>query len=425
MASKRPPLDPYAGNVLTTGLGPIRARTELHKLLTELPPRPTRDIASVPLHIRRHLLMDIRDFHLPSLEELHLHESIDLMIRRNYKYLDPSSPRTWSLINGEPFQLWKRQGAPHFAAAVEGISGTGKTEAIRRCLATYPEQVIRHESFFKMANGLDQVVWLSIDVPSRGRPADLAAALMTEWKRVTGSTRFDKTLEGSWRDGPKMLKEWHQVANSHFLGILHLDEIQNLFKLLAIKRRASAKAKEAPPEISIGEDQCLKWILTLINEGQIAVLFSGTPDGIGALTKRVSITQRMLNSGYHPFKHFTAALDPVFLFFLEQLAKYQYVAKPLQVSTQLAELLIEKTAGVHRLIIALWIAAHRVAFERSTDDLRLEDFRKAADTYLAPAGPAVAAVLSNDPKRMGEYEDLAAGNTAFWAQFWDCVEHER
>ena len=70
------------------------------------------------------------------------------------------------------------------------------------------------------------------------------------------------------------------------------------------------------------------------------------------------------------------------------------------------------------MIIALWIAAHRVAFERTEDDLRLEDFRVAADTYLAPVAPAVAALRSNDPKRMGRYEDLAPRDHGFWSQFW-------
>ena len=52
-----------------------------------------------------------------------------------------------------------------------------------------------------MVNGLQQVVWLSLDVPAGGKATDLAAALMTSWKKATGSTRFDKTLAGEWRNG--------------------------------------------------------------------------------------------------------------------------------------------------------------------------------------------------------------------------------
>ena len=400
--------DPYANNILITELGPIRSRQETAKLLVALPPRPPKNIADIPRHVRLHMMMVVRDIHIPSLEEFQLFESIDLMIRQNYRYLHPSAASTWSMVSGDPSLRNALSHAPAFGAAVEGVSGTGKTQAIRRCLCTYPRQVIRHSPFLRMTNGLQQVAWLSLDVPPSGKATDLASALMTEWKRVTGSSRFDKALASDWRNGMQMLEEWRQVASSHFLGLLHLDEIQNFFKLSTLERRRRRKAGDEPPELGIVEDQCLKWILTLMNTWQIPLLVSGTPDGINALTKRLSNTERIVTSGYHAFRHFSDASDPAFRqHFLPRLGIYQYVAHPLLVSDELAELIIEKTAGVQRLIIALWIAAHRVAFERTEDDLRLEDFRVAADSYLAPVAPAVAALRSNDPRRMAHYEDLA------------------
>lgn len=424
MTSKHvPPHDPYADNILVQGLGPILSRQEAASSLVVLPKRPPKDIGTIPRHLRLHMLMDVRNLHIPSIEGLQLFESIDMMIRQNYHHLHPSSASTWSKISGEPVQFQLPLNAPAFGAAVEGVSGSGKTQAIRRCLGRYPEQVIKHPSFFRMTNGLQQVVWLSLDVPASGKATDLAAALMTAWKKVAGSTRFDKTLSGDWRNGMQMLEEWRQVASTHFLGLLHLDEIQNFFKLSTLDRRRRRKVGEEPPELSIVEDQCIKWILTLMNTWQIPLLVSGTPDGISALTKRLSNAERIVTSGYHAFKHFTDVEDPVFRQqFLPRLTVYQYVARPLPISDELAVVIMEKTAGVQRLIIALWVAAHRVAFERKEDDLRLDDFRVAADTYLAPVGPAVDALRSQDPKRMGRYEDLVTRDHSFWGQFWGPVK---
>ena len=87
-------------------------------------------------------------------------------------------------------------------------------------------------------------------------------------------------------------------------------------------------------------------------------------------------------------------------------------------SAELAKVIVELSAGIPRLIIALWIAAHRVAFEREADDLRLNDFRRAASTYLAPMTPAVAALRSKDPMRMRHYEDLVNRDDGFWSTFW-------
>lgn len=414
-------LDPYAGNILIQGLGPIRSRVEVTKVLTQLPKRP-KSMEGIPPHIALHHLMSLRDFHIASLEGCRIHETIDIMIRQNYRYLDPTMASTWSTISGDRALITPRR-APAFGAAAVGHSGTGKTDTIDRCLRSYPKQVIRHDTFPRLIGGHMQVNWLSIDVPGSGRAVDLATDLMREWDRVTESNRFASDLAKDRRDGMKMLDSWRQVATAHFLGILHLDEIQNLFKLATLKkRRGKFSTAENAPELSIVEDQFLKWILVLMNTWQVPLLISGTPDGVSALTRRLSTTERIVTSGYHVFHHFDDATDSNFgKTFLEQLGKYQYVQKPLPITDELGQLIIELTGGIQRLIIALWIAAQRVALERNAGDLLLSDFKKAATTYLAPVAPAVAAFRSKDPVKMAKYEDLLPRDDAFWTQFWSSV----
>ena len=150
------------------------------------------------------------------------------------------------------------------------------------------------------------------------------------------------------------------------------------------------------------------------------MLVSATPDGIGALTKRLSTLERINTMGYHAFEPFTDPKAPAFLTtFLGQLGKYQYVKHRLPVDEILAELIISLTGGIQRLIIAPWFAAHRVAFEREDDNLLLTDFTQAASTWLAPLAPAVAALRSKDVGKMARYEDLVRRDTTFWAKFWE------
>ena len=415
--------DPYAGNILNQGLGRILTRGEVLTHLTFLPPIP-QEIAGIPKHIRVHLLMRLRDLHIASLEGAKLHQTVDLMIRESYRYRDPMSPQTWGIIGGEAL-VHKTPRAPAMAAVGVGHSGTGKTESALRSCNSYPTPVITHPSFPKVIGAHYQVVYQSVDVPSSGRSEDLAANLMNTWEATLFKHapmqcgRFSAALARETRHGQKMLDEWRQVAISHFLGLLHLDEVQNFFKLPSLAKRRKKSASPEDLELSIIEDQCLKWILTLTNTGQIPVLLTGTPDGVGALTKRLANIQRFVTCGYHVFRCFRSAADKTFVDgFLPQLARYQYVATPLAVTAELAELIIHLTAGVQRVIIALWIAAHRVAFERKADDLRLEDFQKAADTYLAPIAPAVLALRSNDPKLMARYEDLIRRDDNYWSTFW-------
>lgn len=385
-------------------------------------PEPPKKIDEVPKYIRIHDVMFVRDLHVPSIMDRRLLQSVDLMVRQGYRYRNPELSSTWAAVSGEASRTGLLLPTAH-AAAVEGISGVGKTQACERAVRMFP-QVINHDYFPRLKGGLCQVVWQSVEVPPSGKSTDLARALMQSWRDSTGSARFAEWLaKDKITHGMRALDEWRQVAVSHFLGVLHLDEIQNLFRLSSLERRSKRKGVSDAPELSIVEDEVLRWLLYLTNSGQIPLLVSGTPDGIGALSKRLSTLQRLNTCGYHAFEPF---MDPAALefrkSFLGELGRYQYVRDKLTVDDNLAELIIQLTGGIQRIIIALWVAAHRVAFDRNADDLRLEDFATAARTWLAPLAPAVAALRAGNAFGMARYEDLARGDSPIWAEFWSKIQ---
>jgi len=418
----RKKFNPYGDNILINELGPILNRSEAISQLIYRPPVP-KNIGSLSKLERLHCLLQLLDLHIPSLEGGRIYETIDLLLRQSYRYRNPSQAETWSIISGEQYNL-KNIRAPAMAAAITGHSGTGKTQSIIHALNCYPEQVIIHDTFPNIVGPHAQVVWLSVDAPSTGRSADLAENLMTAWDDTLSkhikdyNPRFASSLSKDRRDGQKMLNEWRQVALSGSLGVLHLDEVQNLFKLATLKQRRTRNNPDSIPELSIIEDQCLKWILSLLNTWQIPVITSGTLDGIGALTKRLSTTERISTGGYHKLTQFTKPTDKSFSLFFKQLLKYQYVKHPLPDSENLRQLILDLTAGVPRIIITLWIFAHRVAFEHKEDSLRMEDFEKATKTFLAPLAPAIAALNSGNPEMMARFDDLLPRDDAIWASFW-------
>jgi len=428
--------DPYAGNILVTPLGPIKDRQTVAAGLTYLPEVPDQP-GQIPRHLRMHYLIRLHDFHWPSLEGFRIQESLDLMLRDSYRYRDPKVPGTWSIIGNEKL-AHQTPRAPAMAAVIVGHSGSGKTESILRPLSLYPQQVVTHETFPNICGKHRQLIWLSTDVPASGRSDDLAANLMSAFDDVMAKHvpdwqgRFATLLNRSRRDGQKMLDEWRQVAAAHFLGLLHLDEVQNFFKLPTLEKRRSRSAKASDLQLSIIEDQCLKWILTLTNTWQIPIILSGTPDGVGALMRRFANTQRFVGGGYHPVKHFNSALDPAFFNdnpaipgFLNILGRYQFVAKPLEIDRNIAIKVHSLTGGIPRLIVALWIAAHRIALESPKNDLLSQDhLQKAAETYLAPVKEAVQALLSNDPRLIARFEDLMPRDDNFWPTFWTSM-HSR
>lgn len=422
--------DPYGDNILTQRLGPILSREQALTRLQHIPAIPG-EMSSVPKHIRLHMLMAVRDFYLPSLEGARVLETTDIMVRQGYRYRNPAAAATWGVVSSDPLAALQPR-APAMAAVVVGHSGVGKTVAIHKAFDCYPGQVIQHESFPRLQGPHYQMVYVSVDVPASGRAVDLAANLMIGWDSALQRAfpgrpgRFVAALAKDRRDGAKMMDEWRQVAVAHFLGCLHLDEVQNFFKIPSLasrRRKASSRTgttreHDAHLELSIIEDQALKTVLSLVNTWQIPLMTSGTPDGVDALTRRLSNIQRFVTSGYHKMSEFHSATDPFFVTFIDRLGRYQFVVKCIQIDDELRALIFQLTAGIQRLIVALWICAHRVAFERKEDSLRLDDFKKAAATYLAPVAPAVAALLSKDPERMRRYEDLLPRNDGYWASFW-------
>lgn len=425
--------DPVSENILIRPLGPTLEIHEAMMRMTKRPPLP-RNVATMARSVRLHHLLSVLDLHIPSEEEGRLQRTIDILTRQALVNRDPTAAPTWILISGEDededseegeetMAMPGRPSSKAMAAAVTGCAGDGKTSSILISFQCFPGQVIRHSKFPKLMGALYQIGWISIDAPGSGRAEDLAENLMLETDAVLANAiegyepRFAETLARTTRNGSKMLTEWRKVASSHFLGLLHIDEIQNLFKLLTLKQRRKKKAGQpAERALSIADDRTLKWILALINRWGISVLFSGTPDGIGALTARLATTQRLAVGGFHHLLPFPGPADDAYQQFIQTLSQYQWTVGKLK-PEDLYEPIFRFTAGVRRLIIALWIGAHRIAFERKEDELRVTDFAQAAVTLLGPTQAGVQALLSRSPDRFELFEDLKPGEQ-FWEAFW-------
>jgi len=413
-AKKIQTVSAYRDNPLIDALGPIFDPLMLLANLTDMPELPI-NVAQTPFHIRLHQLYSLRNLYVPSNDSKAVGTSMDLMIRQGYSYKRPGNPETWGPIFGDRESHHQRT-PPAMSMSVIGTSGTGKTEAIGRNLSLYPSQVYIHEKFPQMASELPQLIFLRADVPESGRSEDLAVNLMRAFDQALDTKRFAKRIEGKRRDGPAMMDEWRDVANAHFLGVLHLDEVQNFFKIATLKQRRSIASKENRPELRVIEDGMLKSVLSMTNTWRIPLIFSGTPDGMAALSTRLSTAQRLVTCGHHVMHPIKSSEDVFFKeIFFPILCKYQWVVKPMKCTSEFASLIIELSGGIMRIVIMLWIAAHRVAFDAGRDELRESDFHLAADSYLSPLKPAVEALRSDEPLKLARYEDLLPRSDPFWA----------
>lgn len=399
-------VEQYADNLLIDACGPIPDERHLLKKLACSPPLP-QDAAIVPRHIRLHMLGSLATLHVPTQEGIKLATSIDFVLRQSYVYRKPEAPETWRRIYDRDHLAPDTFSRPLMVSAF-GLSGTGKSRAIERTLSLY-DQVVVHEKFPYMAGPFKQLVWLKVDVPGSGRSADLADQLMLCLDNTLGTTYFENDLRRPRRQGPAMLRAWLQKATAHFLGVLVLDEVQNLFKLPTKKSRQKLDPARKREPLRIIDDETIKFILTLANTSRIAIVAAGTPDGMAAFSSRFSTAQRMTTGGFHRLMPIDGPNDRYFeKYFLPTLFRYQWFDEKLPITTEFKKLLYEKSAGIPRILMLLWFYAHRCAFERDAKSISIGDFEQALRTYLAPVVPAVNALMSNDPNHIFLYEDIVS-----------------
>jgi len=395
----------YRDNVLIDPCGPPLSRIDIAKKLVYLPPLPG-DAVSAPAHVRKHELGAIRRIHIPSASGITLAESIEFMTCQGYVHRKPTDAKTWARLYG-----LGEQGPDHspiqLAASVVGLSGAGKSVAVEKALRLRP-QVVTHGQFPGLIGPVRQLLWLKIDVPGSGRIADLVESLTRATDQVLGTEYTKELYSGRQRSPATLAHEWIQKVSCHFLGLLVLDEVQNLFKIERKNvRQVLSKRGAERPALRIVDDQALKFLLTLTNATRWPMLVCGTPDGMEAFHTRMSTSQRLVTGGFHRIVHAETADDEFFrkrLF--PKLCDYQWFPERLPPTDQLRELVHELSGGIPRICMLLWEHAHKRALDRNANCLSPDDFRYVSAHSLAPLQPSIQALLSGDPRRQAQYEDL-------------------
>ena len=399
-----PTLDRYRDNMLIEACGAILSPTEIAKGLVHLPPRPSPNDLALPAHVLAHAPQALRSMHIPTAAGLALAQSIDIMIRQGYVDRNPTAATTWQRIYDVPrFANPNAMVAP--GATVVGPSGTGKSSAIQQALNLKPQLVV-HERFPHLVGPVRQLIWLKIDVPSSGSLKDLVRAFAHAADRVLGTDYEDRLGKG--RDSAdSMARRWLTLIGSHFLGLLVLDELQNLFKIETKAARRERSTDRGRPLLRIKDDDALKFILTVMNGSRIPVLACSTPDGIQAIGTRTAALQRLVTNGRHYIAHAATPDDEFFRkMFFPHLSRYQWLPERLPDTPDVRSTFHRLTGGIARIGVTLWAQANQRAIMRGAHGLTLEDLHFTGLDTLAPLQPAIQALLSEDPNRLMLYEDL-------------------
>jgi hypothetical protein len=333
----------YRGNPLIEALPAVPEMKAQIEQLGCLPPYNARKDPGQSPADRSGMLDGLRFFFQPLPRHFNLTQGIFSMIRAGYVGRCPS----WGKPCITPV-------APAMqSAALFGPSGTGKTISLRRVLRLI-DQVILHTNHSEVLVSETQVSWLRVECPHDASPRGLCSAILDKLDEILG-TSYAKEFGGERSTANRMIPGVASVARLHYLGLLVIDEIQNM-----LNRRTDASRELAD------------FIVRIVNDFDVPVLMVGTSETGDFLAKSFRVTRRTTGL-LQPHWVRMVENECEWTIFTDALWNYQYVRTNTELTSDLRHKLFDLTQGIPDLAVKLHILTQRYAIneriEKITSDL--------------------------------------------------------
>ncbi len=388
-------LPEYACNPFIAGLPPLMSTRELLKALSS-PPHFDAKERNYPATLRKHCVLRLSRMFHPMARQVQLAERIGMLIRQGYigrnptdnayiAHLQDGAERIAQDSLTAATSIHSLSTASSFALA--GCSGGGKSQTVERTLALYPP-VITHTTPFTVV----QIVWMKLECPTHGSPKQLCINFFEAVDRLAGTNYLN--LYGN----PKHSAEWMllrmaQVARLHALGLLVVDELQNLRRTV------------------IGPEALMNFLVLLINTIGIPIAVIGT---LGA----VPILQRNFRQGRRATGIGSAVWDRMprgreWDAFITELWRFQWTRIETPISDEIREALYLESQGVVDIVVKLYMLVQlrllsigevRAGFQET---ITVTLIRQVAREHLAIVRPMLEALRKNDLNEIEKYDDLA------------------
>ncbi|MFK0380276.1 ATP-binding protein [Pandoraea sp. NPDC090278] len=398
----------YDGNPLIEALPPIISVAETASMVEWLPPVPENSDRSAPAELRIHALPSIRKL-VYLLPEYGLYSSVfSVVLREGYTTRNPVHAETWQHLHYVNNGGRQDYGAPapraHRSSGIlfSGISGTGKSTFVNRLLQLYP-QVIQHSRYSEQQFIHPQLVWIKIDCPHNGSLSGLALRFFSAVDKALGTSYARSNFSQNSR-APKLavlLEEMAAVAANHFLGVLIIDELQNL-----------SRAKTQ------GDEGFLTFLSSMVEQIGVPIIGIGTPGVTKVFRKTLQDARRAAAMGYYEFQRFSVDED-AWVDFVDTVTRYNWTESLIPDDATFRAALYHHTQGITAIVIALFILAQFRCLA-SGEPMTVETLESVSVAELAPLQAALRVLRSGSAEGIHEFDDLATDRA--WAEAVDNLD---
>ncbi|MDZ8226938.1 ATP-binding protein [Nostoc sp. ChiVER01] len=381
----------YRDNPLIEALPPLLTEEQAFISLSLLPRYDAQE-RLLPNHERLHLIQEVLQFFQPLPVHIDLEQRFARLIRSGYRARNPASREFFHDISQKVEALVTNQVPPSRLRStangftIIGMSGVGKTTAVESVLQLYP-QVINHSYYRNRDFTLRQIVWLKLDCPFDGSIKGLCLNFFQAVDDLLDTSYYQHYAGKGRRTVDELIPAMARVASLHCLGVLVIDELQNL-----------SEAKSG------GHKKMLNFFVGLINTIGLPVVLVGTYKAWSVLSGEFRQMRRGTGQGdllWHPMPE-----NDTWQFFIESLWRYQYTLYPCPLNPQLAHTLYYETQGITDFAIKVYMLAQIRAITTGKEKVTEAIIRSVAKDCLCLAAPVLSALKRGDKVELQKFEDV-------------------
>lgn len=385
-------IEDYQGNPLIEALPEIYSETEVIKKLANRPLYKEEE-KTYPSHLRMHMVQRVyRDFFQPLSIHLEIEQRISRIIRDGYLGRSALTPNYAYKVRKDAYHLItnsrdagsKVLNASSSGFAIVGISGIGKSSTLEKVLNMYP-QVVIHTSYQEQPLHLYQVVWLKMDCPHDGSIKGLCLNFLSAMDEILGGNYYKKH-GGGRKTVDELLPIISQIAAVHCLGVLVIDEIQNL-----------NEAKSG------GSAKMLNFFVQLVNTIGVPVILIGTYKASSILDGEFRNARRVSGQGDLIWSRMQN--DDEWDYFLKGLWCYQWTSKFVEYDEDFREVMYYESQGISDIAVKLFMLAQWRCIDTNKSHITPSIVKSVARDRLQLLQPALKALrtgIKDDIEKLGD-----------------------
>ncbi len=360
----------YPGNPFIEALPPPLSKDELLRNICTLPEyNPTQ--RELPAEHRLALAAEVLNVFLPMEYACSAYSLINHGIQRSF--IGKSSLAAIQQMNRiAECKHNSRNEVPAFPSqpasfSILGVPGIGKTTTVSRILELLP-QCITHTEYNDKSFVETQINYIHVQCPSDCSVKSLCYYIMAEIESALADEYGTKIIpHRSSTTLDLLILNISQMCISYHVGVIVIDEIQNIIPKSNRKRKSTAFPSE---------EMLIRFLVQLMNNTGVCIALVGTPEAENNFQRHAHLSRRTRGLRLDALSY-----GKNFNTLLNCLWQYQYTVQTSELTESIRRKVYELAGGIPALMSQLIMYAQQYAIQSGEEHVDENTLVKAAAKY--------------------------------------------